>query len=243
MSEFNGVSKVFGLIHLEFGKLTSDLLLFGQDIYMGSEVINNYGKLSNAQLLQRYGYVEEALIPNDCAEVSIWEILESMKSWQEKPPEGSDMSKRLLFLKKHGLLPRGGWFKIYGNKSPPVDLTESLRVLTISDEKFCRLCQDVEEWRIPRVRPMHSSADIGFMVGLVSSLQLFAEKRVSQLKHGQDLLGDLQILSNNETHAYMASIVVQSELNAWINFYQWLQRNSKKILKHPRIAWRCVRLC
>ena len=40
------------------------------------QVINNFGPLSNAELLRRYGFVETANNPHDCLEVSVFSILE-----------------------------------------------------------------------------------------------------------------------------------------------------------------------
>lgn len=210
---------------------------------MGSEVINNYGALSNAQLLQRYGYVEAELNPNDCAEVSIWELFKSIKQLPGQPLECTSMSSRLLFLKKHGLLPRGGWFQIHANKSPPVDLTECLRVLTISNRQFHKLKQDVEDWRIPRVRPMHFSTRGDFVLDLSVSLKMFAEMKIAELKHGQGLLTESPHLSTSKTHIQMATVVLESELKALTTFQYWLQHNSQKLLKHPKSAWKLVRRC
>ena len=40
------------------------------------QVINNFGPLSNAELLRRYGFVETANNPHDCLEVSVDSVLE-----------------------------------------------------------------------------------------------------------------------------------------------------------------------
>ena len=40
------------------------------------QVINNFGPLSNAELLRRYGFVETAENPHDCVEWSVEDILQ-----------------------------------------------------------------------------------------------------------------------------------------------------------------------
>lgn len=40
------------------------------------QVINNFGPLSNAELLRRYGFVEMADNPHDCVEISVEDILQ-----------------------------------------------------------------------------------------------------------------------------------------------------------------------
>ena len=54
------------------------------------QVINNFGPLSNAELLRRYGFVETADNPHDCLEVPVDSILEvgllMSFSWLERQP-------------------------------------------------------------------------------------------------------------------------------------------------------------
>ena len=40
------------------------------------QVINDFGPLSNAELLRRYGFVETADNPHDCLEVSVVSVLQ-----------------------------------------------------------------------------------------------------------------------------------------------------------------------
>ena len=40
------------------------------------QVINNFGPLSNAELLRRYGFVETDDNPHDCLEISVDSVLE-----------------------------------------------------------------------------------------------------------------------------------------------------------------------
>ena len=54
------------------------------------QVINNFGPLSNAELLRRYGFVETANNPHDCLEIPVDSILEvgllMSFSWLWRPP-------------------------------------------------------------------------------------------------------------------------------------------------------------
>ena len=44
--------------------------------YCGVQVINNFGPLSNAELLRRYGFVECSQNPHDCVEFSVGEVVQ-----------------------------------------------------------------------------------------------------------------------------------------------------------------------
>ena len=46
------------------------------------QVINNFGPLSNAELLRRYGFVETADNPHDCLEISVNSVLEVGSSYE-----------------------------------------------------------------------------------------------------------------------------------------------------------------
>ena len=54
------------------------------------QIINNFGPLSNAELLRRYGFVETADNPHDCLELSVDSTLEvglhMSLSWLRQQP-------------------------------------------------------------------------------------------------------------------------------------------------------------
>lgn len=111
-----------------------------RNIHPGEEVVNDYGPLSNSELLRAYGFVERLPLPPAAADGSIRGGLENrfreasvpgnchshvqipldivVKACCKEPgqeEEKEEVGTRCRFLRRHKICPRDGVFKVYHN--------------------------------------------------------------------------------------------------------------------------------
>lgn len=129
--------------HLEFGRKTLTMVAV-QDIFEGQEVFNTYGELSNCDLLQSYGFVENEL-PNkyDVVDIPLAAFHEVMKANQ--PLKATQLlNAKFEFIRQMDVMSDDDMFH-FGREgcshfSP--DLYLLLRILHLSITEFKQLLEE-----------------------------------------------------------------------------------------------------
>ncbi|XP_068749517.1 uncharacterized protein [Montipora capricornis] len=190
--------------HLEFGRETLTMVAV-QDIFEGQEVFNTYGELSNCDLLQSYGFVENEL-PNkyDVVDIPLAAFHEVMKANQ--PLKATQLlNAKFEFIRQMDVMSDDDMFH-FGREgcshfSP--DLYLLLRILHLSITEFKQLLEEqVQAQRsetfddiVPLLNQTDNQADEEMRRGasqrilelvLKAEKENFKEKRVGNGKNSEE---------------------------------------------------------
>lgn len=136
-------------------------------IAKGEELVNNYGPLSDSELLRRFGFVEPRANPNNGCELPLAMLLQACRSKCEIPHTEAEMNVRVSFLRQHKLVPSDGWFKTDAQGQPSPCLIEAIRILLLTSAEYSAFRKQVDTWRCPLSRPLATLQTVSLSVHVV----------------------------------------------------------------------------
>ena len=220
-------------------------------IKQGEEIINNYGPLSNSELLRRFGFVEEQPNPHNGCEIPC-AMLAARCQEQIHPPgtkrSSSDaacdkalLQYKLVFCHKHGLMPSDGWFKADVLGQPQDEMIEVVRLLLLTADEFGAFETQVNRWRCPLTRPMTQVTSICHQVPHI--IRAVATERLAALAEPCTVATGQA--STQQVHGFRqtaAQKVLLTERRALLGLQLWVDKHdstslincSKKVWMHPQ---------
>ena len=227
-----------------------------------AQLVNCFGKLSNGELLRRYGFVEAEPNPHDCAEIALSDVLRACHRSQGgcagAPPAAGNASGdgplqcgctapeiRLRFMAAHGLLPATGWFKVNQAGVPCGALLEAARLLLLTDARFAAFERRVHTWRVPKA-PLLSDArdEAAVPEGLRELLLRLCDDRLAAFwDPGEPCAerGDtrVEVRLHDDTCRRAAAVVREGEMRCLRRFRSWLAtRDEHDLIRRCAKAWR-----
>ena len=220
-------------------------------IKQGKEIINNYGPLSDSELLRRFGFIEEQPNPHNGCEIPCamlvarcQEHMHPLASKQPSPDTSQTSSskdllqQKLSFIHRHGLVPSDGWFKADVLGQPQDEMIEVVRLLFLTADEFTAFVKQVEKWRCPLNRPLSQATSICHQVPHV--IRAIATERLAALAEpstGSDLATSQQGFRH-----VAAQKVLLTERRALMGLQLWVDKHdstslincSKKVWVHLR---------
>ena len=224
-----------------------------RSIKQGEEIINNYGPLSDSELLRRFGFVEEQPNPHNGCEIPCGMLVarcQELMHPQGVKPAGlgamhstapmTMLERKTVFMQEHGLIPKDGWFKADVLGQPEDEMIEVVRLLLLTDEEFCAFERQVERWRCPQTRPLTQLTSICHQVPHI--IRAVAIERLAALAEPA-AAGDLQPVGSQLHSKHVAAQkVLVTERRALLGLQLWLDKHdstslincSKKVWMHLR---------
>ena len=219
-------------------------------IKQGKEIINNYGPLSDSELLRRFGFIEEQPNPHNGCEIPYamlvarcLELMYPLGSKQPSPNTSQGNNEELLttkleFIEKHGLVCSDGWFKADVLGQPQDEMIEVVRLLLLNADEFRAFVKQVETWRCPLNRPLSQATSICHQVPHV--IRAIATERLAAL--AEPSTGNDQASSQQGFRCMAAQKVLQTERRALMGLQLWVDKHdstslincSKKVWVHLR---------
>ena len=165
-----------------------------------AQLVNCFGKLTNGELLRRYGFVETAPNPHDRAEIPMLDLVRASHRVRSgcataPVPRGGDAciragrplltcgcaapEARLRFLARHGLLPATGWFGVSQSGLPCAPLLEAARLLLLTDAGFAAFERRAQTWRVPQAPLLSDVRDRDVPPGLMDLLLQLCDDRLA----------------------------------------------------------------
>ena len=202
-------------------------MILTQPVKQGEELINNYGPLSDSELLRRFGFTEDQPNPHNNCEVPFGMVQASCQQQISKTCKGNTSShavpsssveallqQKLKFIRKHALIPADGWFKVDLQGNPPCELIEVVRLFMLSAADFNVFARQVHKWHCPLVRPLSQLTQVSSF--LVHVLENVVSSRLSKLT--------LPVVASSDMpQQASAKAVVRLEHQLLSNFRAWLQ--------------------
>jgi len=222
-----------------------------KSIKLGQEIINNYGPLSDSELLRRFGFVESEPNPNNGCEIPYAMLMATCQEHlQPVQPQQSNsgaaqaivnankdlMSRKTNFMQEHVLIPNDGWFKADILGQPQCEMIEVVRILLLLDSEFEAFKKQVDRWRCPLTRPLTQLACISHQVSHV--IHQVASERLAGLSE----LSPVRDGSPQGFRQTAAQSVLKTERHALLGLLLWLDKHdstslincSKKVWVHIR---------
>ena len=164
-----------------------------KSIRKGQEIINNYGPLSDSELLRRFGFIDTEPNPYNGCEIPCamlmarcQEHLQPVPLQQlpndtaQAPPANEPLMKnKTHFLQKHGLVPSDGWFKVGLDGQPLCEMVEFVRVLLLPSAEFKAFQKQVDNWHCPLTRPLAQLTSVSHQVSHI--IRQLATERLAGL--------------------------------------------------------------
>ena len=142
-------------------------MIVTQPVKQGAELINNYGPLSDSELLRRFGFTDDHPNPHNNCEIPFGMVQASCRRQISKRCKEDTSSHALLdsndeavlqqklnFMRKYALMPADGWFKVDLQGRPPPELIEVVRLVMLPAADFNVFARQVHRWHCPLVRPL-----------------------------------------------------------------------------------------
>ncbi len=222
-----------------------------KSIKLGQEIINNYGPLSDSELLRRFGFVESEPNPNNGCEIPYAMLVaKCQEHLQPVQPQQSNsgaaqaivnankdsMYRKTNFMQEHDLIPSDGWFKADILGQPQCEMIEVVRILLLLDSEFEAFKKQVDRWRCPLTRPLTQLASISHQVS--HAIHQVASERLAGLS-------ELSPVRDGAPHGFRqtaAQSVLKTERHALLGLLLWLDKHdstslincSKKVWVHIR---------
>ena len=220
-------------------------------IKQGEEIINNYGPLSDSELLRRFGFVEEQPNPHNGCEIPCAMLV--ARCQEQMRPSGAKRSSsdaarnkalvqhKLNFCHRHGLMPSDGWFKADVLGQPQDEMIEVVRLLLLTAAEFGAFEKQVDRWRCPLTRPLTQMTSICHRVPHI--IRAVATERLAALAEPCTVTSDQastqQVLDFRRTSAQK---VLLTERRALLGLQLWVDKHdstslincSKKVWMHLR---------
>ena len=220
-------------------------------IKLGQEIINNYGPLSDSELLRRFGFIESEPNPNNGCEIPYAMLMaKCQEHLQAVQPQQSGsgaaqvnanankdlMYRKLDFMRQHDLIPSDGWFKADILGQPQCEMIEVVRILLLPDSEFEAFKKQVDRWRCPLTRPLTQLASISHQVSHV--IHQVASERLAGLSE----LSPVRDGIPQGFRQTAAQSVLKTERHALLGLLLWLDKHdstslincSKKVWVHIR---------
>ena len=214
-------------------------------IKQGEEMINNYGPLSDSELLRRFGFAEEQPNPHNGCEIPcallVARCQDQMHPSGAKQPSSSNkalLHQKLQFLHKHGLVPSDGWFKADVLGQPQDEMIEVVRLLLLTAAEFRAFVKQVDRWRCPLTRPLTQLTSICHQVPHI--IRAVATERLAAL--AEPYTPSDEVLVYRGFRQTAAQKVLLIERRALLGLQLWVDKHdstslincSKKVWMHLR---------
>ena len=220
-------------------------------IKQGEEIINNYGPLSDSELLRRFGFVEEQPNAHNGCEIPCAMLAARCQERTHLPGtkclstdvarDKALLQQKLEFCHKHGLVPRDGWFKADVLGQPQDEMIEVVRLLLLTAAEFGVFEKQVDRWRCPLTRPLTQISSICHQETHI--IRAVATERLAALAEPFTLISDQA--STQQVHGFRrtaAQKVLLTERRALLGLQLWVDKHdstslincSKKVWMHLR---------
>ena len=237
-----------------------------QPIKQGEELINNYGPLSDAELLRRFGFTEHEANPHNGCEIPFALVtaqcsqqpqaaMQQTTSMDKSAARSTTTSStpaqetnaminsdkelmqcKMAFMLRHTLIPNDGWFKIGSNDKSSLELVETVRLLLLPRLAFTDFEREVERWRCPLARPLAHLSHVSSMIKQI--LQTMVSERLAGLAMLES--GDANAQETLKQKA--ARNIVRTEQLALIKLQAWLHElDNFSIIDACKQVWTHVR--
>lgn len=123
-----------------------------KSVEKGDELVNNYGPLSDSELLRRFGFVEPHPNPHNGTEIPLTMLAESCQAHRDASEVLLD--SKMEFLQQYHLVPSDGWFRTDAQGQPQPELVETVRILLLPSAEFDAFQKLVDKWHCPLSRPL-----------------------------------------------------------------------------------------
>ena len=220
-------------------------------IKQGEELINNYGPLSDSELLRRFGFIEDQPNPHNGCEIPCAMLVALCQEQMQLPGAKRSISDaarsnallqhKLEFCHIHGLVPSDGWFKADVLGQPQDEMIEFVRLLLLTATEFGAFEKQVDRWRCPLTRPLTQITSICHQVPHI--IRAVATDRLAALAEPCAVTSDQA--STQQVHSVRqtaAQKVLLTERRALLGLQLWVDKHdstslincSKKVWMHLR---------
>ncbi len=216
-------------------------------IKVGKEIINNYGPLSDSELLRRFGFVEHELNPNNGCEIpfamlgaicreSPVVLQETTSDAARRVSEEELLETKIHFMQKHELIPSDGWFKADLLGQPQCEMIEAVRILLLPLSDFKAFERQVTRWHCPLARPLSQLTSISHQVPQV--IHTVASERLAALAEPTAVKqGAAQSLRQTAAQA-----VLITERHALQGLQLWIDKHdSTSLINCSKKVWMHIR--
>lgn len=221
-----------------------------KSIRKGQEIINNYGPLSDSELLRRFGFIDTEPNPYNGCEIPCAMLMARCRQHlqpaplqqlpndtAQAPPASEDlMQRKTRFLQNHGLFPSDGWFKVDVDGQPQYEMVEFVRVLLLPSADFKAFQKQVDNWHCPLTRPLAQLTSISHQVSHV--IQQLATERLAGLAELSPVREGVQ-QSFRQT---AAQAVLRTERQTLLALQLWLDSHDElSLVDSIRKVWTHIR--
>lgn len=207
-----------------------------QAVAAGEEVVNNYGPLSDAELLRRFGFVESTGNPHNGCEIPLAMLLATWQARDEAQEAEHMVNNKLEFLRQHAVVSRDGWLSTDPHGVPQPELIEVVRLLALSAADFVAFEKQVRRWHCPVSRPLTTLLTVPPVVA--STIRVCVTERLTKLRLPDDT--SRQALGSHRVK--VAEHVLCIERDALKGLCTWLdQQNGSDLAALCRQVWSHVR--
>lgn len=123
-----------------------------QPVAKGGELVNNYGPLSDSELLRRFGFIEPQANPHNGCKLPLAVVMQACYSATSE--SAATVADKMRFLRQHDLVPSDGWFTTDPHGQPQPHLIEAIRILLLPSAEYVTFKKQVDRWRCPLNRPL-----------------------------------------------------------------------------------------